>query len=127
MRKGEVMLITAKLIGVAIILIGVAILFLPDTLKKVLGFWKEGSRIYGVGVFRVLAGLVFFIAAPGSHLVGGTVAVGFLFFLAGAVIFVAGPEKIKALIAVWAEMPLVVCRIMGLIAAVFGTLILYVL
>lgn len=121
------MLITAKLIGVAIILLGVSILFLPDTFKKMVRFWKEGSRIYGAGAVRVIFGLVFFLAAPSSHLPGGAVAAGFLFVLAGAIVFMAGIEKIKALLTIWEEMPPMVCRLIGLIASVFGTLLLYVL
>jgi len=117
------MLILAKLIGVVIAVFGLTIFATPQITKRVFDFFKEGKNIYWAGVVRVLIGLVLLLAAAHSAIPVATICVGVIFLLSGIIVFAVDLEKMKNFIAYFDEMPALVTRLLGLLAASFGILI----
>jgi hypothetical protein len=120
---GFLMLILAKLIGLLIAVLGIAIFALPQFLQKVFDFLKEGKRIYWAGVGRSLVGLILLIGAPQSVLPVATVSVGVMFLLSGIIVFACDLEKLKGFLTHSSAMSVLVIRLLGLVAASFGILI----
>lgn len=117
----------AKVIGGVICVFGFAVALRPEWMKRMLAFWKEGKRLYYVGVIRITAGLVFLSAAFGSRVPGAAVALGILFLLSGVLVFLLGPERLRPLIEWWDKRSAIVCRLAGALVTAFGMLILCVI
>ncbi len=116
------MIILVKLIGVLITIVGLGIFASPQLTQKIFDFIKEGKRIYYAGVARVIVGLLILICASRSMVPIAAIALGLMFLVSGIVIFAADLEKLKAFIGQYAEMPGLVVRLLGLVAASFGLL-----
>ncbi len=121
------MLFLAKFTSVLIAVFGFLILCFPPMVKKGLSFWAEGKRIYLAGLLRLLLGFLFLGAASESAFPRAVIVFGFLFLLAGILIFVIPREKLKAVIAWWLDAPSLVCRFLGLFLAAFALLMFLVL
>ncbi len=119
------MIFLVKVISVLLMALGILFVVKPELIKKVLAFFQEGKRLYLAGTVRVVIGGVLLFAAAEARVIGAMVILGLLFVTAGILIFVVGPEKLKILLKWWEEMPLWVCRIIGLFPVFFGALILY--
>lgn len=121
------MVILVKLIGLGIAGLGFAIFASPDFTQKIFEFFKVGKRIYYAGVLRVAIGLLLLFSVSHSTVPLAVISLGLLFLVSGIVIFAADPEKIKAFIAHYSELPQFIIRMLGLVAACFGLLIFSVL
>ena len=116
-------MILAKLIGVLIMALGLAIFASPQFTQKIFNFFKEGKRVYYAGVIRTAVGLVLFFAASKSAVPLAAIALGLMFLVSGIVVFAADLEKMKAFITHYSEIPGLVIRLFGLVGASFGILI----
>lgn len=116
------MILAAKLLGVLISFLGLMIFASPKCADKIFSFFKEGSRLYIAGGIRLCAGLLLLAAASQSIVPLAALALGLLFLVGGAVIFISGLDKMKTLLAHYAQMPPLMIRLMGLVAASFGLL-----
>jgi uncharacterized protein YjeT (DUF2065 family) len=117
------MISLVKLVGLLIMALGLAIFASPSFAQKIFDFIKEGKRIYYAGVIRTAVGLILFLCASQSRVPLTAIALGLMFLVSGIVVFAADPEKLKALIGFYSEMPGLVIRLLGLVAAAFGILI----
>ena len=119
------MIILAKTIGIVISALGILFLVLPEKAKLIMNFWKQGSRIYGAGILRVLFSVVLFLAASQSRAPVITAILGLMFMVSGILVFVMGVEKSKELIQWWEDQPSLIHRLLGLLVLCFGLLVLY--
>ncbi|MFA5167189.1 MAG: hypothetical protein WC530_01515 [Candidatus Omnitrophota bacterium] len=117
------LILLAKLIGLVVAGFGLTIFASPKFTQKVFAFIKEGRRIYWGGVIRCLVGLVLLIIASKSVLPVATVAVGLILLLSGIMVFACDLEKLRGFLAHYSELPVLVIRLLGLVAACFGILI----
>ena len=117
------MVILAKLVGLLIMVLGLTIFASPHLTQKLFDFFKEGKRIYYAGVIRTLVGLLLFFCVPRSAVPLAAIALGLMFLVSGIVVFAVDVEKLKAFLASYSEMPGLVIRLLGLVAASFGILI----
>ncbi|MBN1688997.1 MAG: DUF2065 family protein [Candidatus Omnitrophica bacterium] len=117
------MIILAKLIALAITILGLAVFTSPQFSQKLFNFFKEGRNLYIAGVVRVLIGLLLLVIASQSVVPVAAVALGVLFLVSGIVVFAADIEKMRTFITAYSEMPSLVIRLLGLVAATFGILI----
>ncbi|MFH0984496.1 MAG: hypothetical protein V1882_03055 [Candidatus Omnitrophota bacterium] len=117
------LIVLVKLVGLVIVGLGITIFASPKFTQKIFAFVKEGKRIYWAGVVRSLLGLALLLCAPGSLVPVATVAVGVLFLLSGIIVFASDLEKLKAFLVHYSELPVLVIRLLGLVAASFGILI----
>ncbi len=119
------MLILVRIIGIIIAAVGIIFLLKPDKMKQVIAFLGQGKRIYTVGILRLLFGIIFLLSASQSRLVGIIVTLGILLLIGSITIFAMGLEKVKYVLGWMGKRPLIVLRLLAIIALVIGTLVLY--
>lgn len=119
------MIILAKTIGLVICGLGLFFTILPEKVKVLFEFWKQGNRFYGNAILRIFFAVVLFSAAAKCRIPSIALLLGVLFLLSGILIFIIGIDKMKEQLQ-WLEgqTPLAF-RILGLIALSFGLMILY--
>ena len=117
------MIILIKLFGLLILAMGLTIFAVPQVIQKIFDFIKEGNRIYYAGVIRGAVGIIFFLCSSLSLVPLASIALGIMFLVSGITVFAVEPEKMKSLIAHYIEMPGLVIRLLGLVAASFGILV----
>lgn len=120
------MVLLIKLIGLLILAMGLAICASPAFMKKISDFFFQGKNIYYAGAIRAAAGGFLLLGASQSKLPLAAAVLGILFLLSAAVIFVTGAENMKNFIRQYLTLPQPAIRILGLVAACFGLLILVI-
>ena len=123
--KGPNMETVIKIIGIAIVVTGIAYLFRPDIMKRLMEFFKKDARIYIAGLVRFVLGVVFLLAArecDRSAIIG---ALGVLFLAGGVLIFILGSERMRRILEWWLTKPVWIMQILAVVTAAFGALIIY--
>ena len=114
-----------KIIGIGIMILGVAYFAQPGIMKWLMIFFKQGERIYISGVMRLVLGIVFLLSARECSIRWIIILCSIIFIAGSAVIFMLGPRKFEPFIS-WAErQPAWVLRIIAVFVAVFGGIIIY--
>ena len=79
------------------------------------------------GVFTpsvlTILGIILFLCTSKSSVPLAAIALGLMFLVSGIAVFAADVEKIKNFVSAYSEMPGLVIRLLGLVAAAFGILI----
>jgi len=119
------MLVLAKLIAIIIFATGVVFLLKPEMMKKIMALIEKKNRIYGVGVARVLVGLIFLASSSHCRIVWVVVIFGAIFLLAGIAIFVLGKDKCKKIIKKWHDKAIAKMRPIGLIPLIIGLILIF--
>lgn len=115
-----------KLIGILMACMGIAVVFKPETMKKMVFFWKQDKRIYVAGLLRVIFGSVFLLSAPQAERFPWVIYFSGVFIFFGAIIiFALGLNKIKAMLDRWDKKPVSVLRYMGILFIAMGALVIY--
>ncbi len=114
-----------KIIGIGIMILGVAYFAEPGFMKRLMAFFKQGERIYLAGVLRLVLGIVFLLSARECDNKWIIILFSIIFIAGGAIVFMLGPVKFQSYIS-WAErQPSWVLRIMAVVIAVVGGIIIY--
>jgi len=116
--------IVIKSLGMLFALMGIAYLLRPDIIKKLMGFFKKGKRIYLAGLIRFALAVVFFVAARECRYFWIIFASGIIFLTGGLLIFLLGPEKIRRILDWYQDQPTLIFRVIALIVLVFGVVII---
>ncbi len=117
--------IIIKLLGIVVALMGVAYLLRPEIIKRLMGFFKKGNRMYFPGLVRLALAVVFFVGARECRCFWSIFGLGVLFLLSGLLIFVLGPAKIRALLEWYQKQPLVVFRVIAVVVTAVGVVIVF--
>ena len=113
------------IVGLVILLFGVAILIKPLSTKKIFYFIAKGRRIYIVGILRIALGVLFLIGALSCSIPWLIILIGILSCASGLAIFIMKFERIKAIMNWFDQKSLFFIRLMGIIALLIGALIAY--
>ena len=116
--------IVIKSLGVLFTLMGIAYLLRPDIIKRLMGFFKKGKRIYFAGLIRFALAIVFFVAARECRYFWIIFASGIIFLAGGLLIFLLGPEKIRRILDWYQDQPALIFRIIALVVLAFGIIII---
>ena len=116
--------IVIKSLGVLFTLMGIAYLLRPDIIKRLMGFFKKGKRIYFAGLIRFALAIVFFVAARECRYFWIIFASGIIFLAGGLLIFLLGPEKIRRILNWYQDQPALIFRIIALVVLAFGIIII---
>ena len=116
--------IVIKSFGMLFALMGIAYLLRPDIIKKFMGFFKKGRRIYLAGLIRFALAVVFFVAARECRYFRIIFASGIIFLTGGLLIFLLGPEKIRRILDWYQDQPALIFRVIALIVLIFGVVII---
>ena len=117
--------IVIKIIGIFFILLGFVFLLRPDIMKWLIGFVKKGKRVYFAGLIRLALAVVFFASFRECDKPWFIFAFGILFLIAGILIFMLGPEKIKRILDWCQKQSVMLFRIIALLPMAMGALIIY--
>ena len=119
------MILLIKLLGIAILVLGVTYLLSPDTMKQYAAFWTRGKRMHTGAALSTLIGIILLLAASQCAVSWIIALFGIMSIIKGIVLFVLGPEKAKARLTRWAEKPIAVLRMFAVLAIIIGALLIY--
>jgi len=114
-----------KIIGILIVLIAIVYLLKPGVMKRLMEFFKQGKRIYFAGLIRFILAIVFLLGARECDVTWVIVLFGILFIISGLLIFILGPEKVRAMLDWYDKQPVIILRVIALIALAVGAVIIY--
>ena len=117
--------IVIKSLGILFVLMGIAYLLRPDIIKRFMGFFKKGKRIYFAGLLRFALAVVFLVAARECRYPWIIFASGLIFLVGGLLIFMLGPEKIRRILDWYEQQPALIFRVIALIVLAFGAVIIF--
>ena len=104
---------------------GIAYLLRPNIIKKLMGFFKKGKRIYFAGLLRFALAVVFLVSARDCRYPWIILASGIIFLIGGLLIFMLGPEKIRRILDWYEQQPALIFRVIALIVLAFGAIIIF--
>lgn len=119
------MVFLVKLLGLLIVILGVAYLYNPKILKPYLDFWKAPKRIYLGAVMAFVIGIIFLYAAPLCRVSWPIVLFGLLGLIKGVLLLVLRKEKWFELLDWWEKRSAHFLRIHSLIAVSIGALLIF--
>jgi len=121
------MKIVIQSLGVVIVAVGVVYLLRPDIMKWLMGFFKQGKRIYLAGVIRLALAVIFLLRAgsPECEIRWVIVVFGILFLIGGVLIFILGHEKLRRILDWYQKQSALLLRIIAVIALAIGAVIIY--
>lgn len=117
--------IVIKLLGIVIALMGVAYLLRPQIVKRLMGFFKKGNRLYFPGLVRLALAVVFFVGARECRYFWSIFVLGVLFLVSGLLIFLLGPAKIRRLLEWYEKQPIFVFRVIAVIVTLVGAIVVF--
>jgi uncharacterized protein YjeT (DUF2065 family) len=115
----------ALVIGVVIVLQGLAGLVAPDAFAKLVREIQEPPVLYLAALVRVAFGVVLIAAAPGSRAPTGLRTLGALITVGGLLTPFFGVEFARAVLAWWSEGGAAVVRGWACAALAIGVFIIY--
>ena len=122
-----VMVFLAKIIGILFVAVGVLIMVRPAVVKKILGVWMEGNRLYGLAALRIVIGAILLLAARQSTIPWIVAVIGVLPITGGVVILVMGIEKGKKMMEIWQAKPHKMYRQLSIVPIVVGAILILAL
>lgn len=117
--------IVVKFLGVVFILISIVYLIKPVVLKRIMGFFRKGKRLYLAGLIRFVLAVVFLLGARECNIPWLIAAFGVLFLISGLLVFTLGLERLKSIIDWYQDQPLLILRIIALLVLAVGAIIVY--
>ncbi len=117
--------IVIKLLGIVIALMGVAYLLRPQIVKRLMGFFKKGNRMYLPGLVRLALAVVFFVGARECRYFWSIFILGVLFLLSGLLIFLLGPAKLRTILEWYQKQPVIVFRVIAAVVTAVGVVIVF--
>jgi hypothetical protein len=99
--------------------------FSPDKMRGFVRFMGEEKRYYLAAIFRFVIAVIFLIFARSVREPRVILLLALLFLAGGILVLVLPGAKIKSMIDWWITKPLWVYRLWGVVAAMFGVLIIY--
>jgi len=88
------MFFIAKLVAVLLIVLGCALMLRPEIVRQIVEYFKEGNRIYVLGVVRIVIGLILLNVSFQSRLTWIVFLVGILSIASGIFIFIMKKDKV---------------------------------
>jgi hypothetical protein len=111
------------LIGLLILMIGLAVVISPATFRVVLRRFLEGRWLYWASGVRVLVGTVLVLAASSTGFPGLVRALGVILIAAGVSIPLLGEERVDRMAGCWLRRSDWIVRGWGALASVLGALL----
>jgi drug/metabolite transporter superfamily protein YnfA len=114
-----------KIIGVLLILAAVVYLSKPEFMRRVLQFFKHGSRIHFQTLVRFVLAVIFLLAAGQCHHPRVVAAFGIIFLISGLLMIIVGAQKVITALEWILKQPALIFRIIALVILAAGAVILY--
>ena len=119
MDMGKVILVIGIVFGV----IGVLFVIKPEAAVKLMKVIMKGPLVYIPGVLRIALGVVFLVSVRECKIKWVILTFGVLMVVAGVVLLMVKPAKLRAFFEWWTKRSLWVIRVGGLLAVACGGVI----
>lgn len=119
------MVILVRLFGFGIIIMGVLFAANTKMLKKYIIFWMDKKKIRSGGILATGIGVIFLIAASDGRLPLLITIVGIWSIIKGMMLITINQRKINKYLDWWLTRSVLASRILGVLAAAFGILLIY--
>jgi len=116
--------IVIKVIGIVFVLIAIGYLLKPDVMRRLIGFFAQGNRLYLAGLIRFILAVVFLAAARECRKPWVIFAFGILFLLGGLLIFLGGPKRLRPVLEWWHRQSDTLLRVLALATLAVGVVII---
>jgi len=119
------MVLLAKLIAIALIMMGCAVVLKRKLLEKAADYVKADSRVYIIAVLRIVIGVIFIIAAMMKSANWIVPVLGWLIIMSGAFVFAIDKKKTIAFVdKIFAHPSPMIQRLIGTIPILIGVLVI---
>lgn len=112
-------------VGILIILAAIWIVVKPQVCVKMMGFLARGRMVYLVGLLRLAIGGLLLVSARECGRVWIVIALGVLFLISGALIFIVRLDRIKATLTWLSKRSAMAIRLMALVPVAIGAVIIW--
>jgi hypothetical protein len=119
------MAIIIKILGAAVVVLGIVFTLKPKAVKKYISFWKEKKHIKLGGLLAGIFGIIFLIAAPQCRLPWVINVFGIWSIIKGVLLYALSQKKINTYLGWWLNKPNAAMSGLGLAAIAFGALLMY--
>jgi hypothetical protein len=117
--------LAVKIVGVSLICMGLLFLAKPAAVRALTGLFSKGRRLYISAIVRLALAILLLLAATRCTRPWIIGVFGGLFLLGSLTILLAGPAKLKPMLAWSMRRSLVWSRIIGIVIMVLGGIIIY--
>jgi cytochrome b subunit of formate dehydrogenase len=111
-------------LGIAFVFVGMLHLLRPDVSKRIVEFFKKGSRVYFVGLIRFALAVVFLLGARECKITWVIMVFGILFLISGLVIFILGPKRLMPVLDWYQRQSSIVIRVIAVIILAVAVVII---
>jgi hypothetical protein len=111
-------------LGIVFIFVGMLFLIRPDVSKRLVEFFKKGSRLYFVGLIRFMLAVVFLLGARECKRPWVIVVFGILFLISGLVIFMSGPKRLRPILDWYQRQSSILIRVIAVIILVAAAVVI---
>jgi len=112
------------LVGLAMVVLGMAVVFDPRHLRRALYWFVDSRNIYPVAVIRIGIGVLFVLAAPYVFLPSLIAGLGVILILIGVGVPMMGRSRLERLEQWWLTVSDPVLRLWGGAVAILGVLVI---
>ena len=113
-----------RIIGIAIVAIGIVYILKPSVMKGLFDFFKKGNRLYVAAPIRLTLGVVFLMGARECRQFWVIMAIGILLLISGILVLVLGPRKLVPIIEWFQGQSEILQRVIALIVLAVGVVII---
>jgi len=118
------MIVLIQVFAVIILVAGIVFASYPDVMKRIIAYMGERRRFTYVGGLRVAVSVLLFLAASQCRHTAVIFLLGVVFLVSGIAAFSMSDEKIKSFITWYLGRPEVTLRLLALVPAVIGLILL---
>ncbi len=122
-RRGE-MLGLVKLFGVLVVAIGMVFAVRPTAVGRYVSLWREGRRLYLIVILRLVIGTIFLVAASSARSSGNLTIIGIIAIAGSLLAMLVGRERIVLILNTFSRGSIAYLRMMAVVAAYFGALVI---
>jgi len=119
------MVLLVRLLGIAIVAMGVIFSLRKNALKDYIAFWRNEKRLKIGGLIALLCGIIFLLAAPHCRITWLLVVFGIWSIIKGILLLSLNIKTMYAYFDWWDNKPVLVIRLVGIVAIAFGALLIY--
>lgn len=117
--------IFVKTVGIIIACITAIAIFSPGTMRRAVGFFREGKRLYAAAGCRVVLGAALIWASFYCAVTGVVLAIGIIVLVAGGVGIALGLQRMQGFVDWAMARSDDVLRLMAAVSFVFGAALVY--
>ncbi len=112
-------------VGVFITVMAGLFVVMPARMRAFMRGFISSRQLHLAAMIRIIIGMIFILQAPDSDQPTLLMLLGLLFMLAGVMIPVLGVKRVHWLSSWWLEKPESVLRGWGVLAFVFGSIVIW--